>query len=441
MKKVTSIAKRVAVLSFAVISCASLMLAPVNRITAPLQNYHITASASSNQVNQDTLVLSTGQSTYSSSGKSQTWYSKNRRYQLTLTQNGNLILKNTGNNQTVWSTGTGNNSANTFRLVMQGDGNLVLYSQPRNSKTATATWNSQTVTKGNGNKFSVRLSNEGELYVYYEQINQSIWSSRSEIECTANSNTVLYASQCISSKNRVYRAIMQSDGNFVIYRRNNGSETATWHTYTYGNNGAFLALQQDGNLVVYSAQSRPLFNTETSSRPFAAYKLTLGDDGVLRLVQNSGKSQREIWNSKNGKGKIETMLTWAVNIANDNSHGWNINDRLGNPDYDCSSFVCTAAHQAGFNVSASLSTYTMKDNFVAAGFTWIPWEQIGGVANLKRGDILLDIDRHTEIYLGNNQMVGAHSNYDGKPGDSSGKEISVGNYSYGSWNGVLRYNG
>ncbi|MBP0971444.1 MAG: hypothetical protein IKX57_04270 [Oscillospiraceae bacterium] len=76
-----------------------------------------------------------------------------------------------------------------------------------------------------------------------------------------------------------------------------------------------------------------------------------------------------------------------------------------------------------------------------AGFTWIPWNQIGSAANLRCGDILLDIDRHTEIYLGNNQMVGAHNDTDGRPGDSRGDEISVVSYSYGRWDGVLRYNG
>lgn len=440
MKKHTSISKRIASFSFAAVSCASLMLAPVSGITTPLQNFCITASAGSNTVNQDTLVLSTGQSAYSSSGSNKTWYSKNRRFQLVLMPNGNLILKDVSGNRTVWSSNTSGNSTNTYRFVMQGDGNLVLYSQTRNSSNVTAIWNSQTVTKGNGNRFSVRLSNDGELYVYHENINQSIWSSRSEITCTATNNTCLYASQCISSKNRLYRAVMQADGNFVIYRRNNGSETATWHTHTDRNNNAFLALQKDGNLVVYSSKSQALFNTGTSSRPFMAYKLTLGNDGILRLIQNEGK-RAEIWNSRDGKakGKIDAMLTWAINTANDNSHGWSTN-RYGNPDYDCSSFVCTAAHQAGFDVDPYLSTYTMKNAFVKAGFTWIPWNQINSTANLKRGDILLNETSHTEIYLGNNQNVGAHSNYDGKPGDSSGNEISVTNYSNHNWNGVLRYN-
>lgn len=49
---------------------------------------------------------------------------------------------------------------------------------------------------------------------------------------------------------------MQTDGNFVTY----AFGKPTWHTGTYGNPGAYLAVQDDGNLVVYSATGRPLWN-------------------------------------------------------------------------------------------------------------------------------------------------------------------------------------
>jgi hypothetical protein len=55
-------------------------------------------------------------------------------------------------------------------------------------------------------------------------------------------------------------AVMQSDGNFVEYTSGN---QALWHTSTGGNPGAFLAVQNDGNLVVYSSVSAPLWNIGT----------------------------------------------------------------------------------------------------------------------------------------------------------------------------------
>ena len=130
---------------------------------------------------------------------------------------------------------------------------------------------------------------------------------------------------------------------------------------------------------------------------------------------------------------IEDAISWAISIANDNSHGYSKSNRWG-PNYDCSSFVISAFKSAGIDTGA---TYTgnMRSKFTQCGFTWIPWSQIGGVSNLIRGDILLNESTHTELYLGNNQMVGAHSaKY------AQADQISVVGYSNSSnWGGVLRY--
>jgi hypothetical protein len=55
-------------------------------------------------------------------------------------------------------------------------------------------------------------------------------------------------------------AIMQGDGNFVVYAPGG---TPIWHTHTDGNPGAFLQIQDDGNLVLYSAASNVLWATYT----------------------------------------------------------------------------------------------------------------------------------------------------------------------------------
>lgn len=138
--------------------------------------------------------------------------------------------------------------------------------------------------------------------------------------------------------------------------------------------------------------------------------------------------------------KMESALQWAINIANDNSHGYSQTSRWG-PDYDCSSFVISALKSAGYDVGSATYTGNMRSQLTARGFTWIPWSQIGSVSNLKRGDILLNEKTHTEFYLGNNTNVGAHSNR-GYPqtGDQTGTEVSVSGYYYHPWDGVLREN-
>ncbi len=134
--------------------------------------------------------------------------------------------------------------------------------------------------------------------------------------------------------------------------------------------------------------------------------------------------------------KVESAISWAIGIANDNSHGYSQSVRWG-PHYDCSSFVYSAFYQAGFSLPGSGTRYTqtMVNHFTNAGFTWIPWSQIGSMSNLQRGDILLNNSsnsskQHTEIYLGNGQNVGAHS---------PSKGISVSGYYNHPWLGVLRY--
>ncbi|MCR5835218.1 MAG: SH3 domain-containing protein [Lachnospiraceae bacterium] len=140
---------------------------------------------------------------------------------------------------------------------------------------------------------------------------------------------------------------------------------------------------------------------------------------------------------------VENAVIWAIGIANDNTHGYTANpqDRWG-PDYDCSSFVIAAFKVAGFDTGSAYNTGSMKGQLTQHGFVWIPWSEIGSTANLQRGDILLNETQHTEIYIGNNQNVGAHSSYgDTQTGDQSGKEVSVVAYYSQPWNGVLRYAG
>ena len=56
------------------------------------------------------------------------------------------------------------------------------------------------------------------------------------------------------------RMVMQGDGNLVVY---NGANQALWHTNTDGNPGAYLSLQNDGNLVIYSSSNQFLWHTNT----------------------------------------------------------------------------------------------------------------------------------------------------------------------------------
>ena len=148
-------------------------------------------------------------------------------------------------------------------------------------------------------------------------------------------------------------------------------------------------------------------------------------------------------------GVIDKAVNWAVQIANDSSHGYDQSSRWG-PDYDCSSLVIQAYENAGTGVKTRGATYTgnMYDVFLSCGF-----KNVTGSVNLstgagtKKGDVLLNVSSHTAMVIEDNgRIVNASIDENGnvsggKSGDQTGKEIYVRSYYNKPWNYVLRYSG
>lgn len=135
---------------------------------------------------------------------------------------------------------------------------------------------------------------------------------------------------------------------------------------------------------------------------------------------------------------IQTAIDWAIEIANDSKHGYSQTNRTG-PDYDCSSFVLTAYKNAGFDVKIG-NTKTMKDILTKVGFKDVKSTVTLSNGNgLKPGDVLLAPGDHTAMYIGDNKIVHASKDKDGKTGESKGEEILVQKYYKYSWSYVLRY--
>lgn len=145
-------------------------------------------------------------------------------------------------------------------------------------------------------------------------------------------------------------------------------------------------------------------------------------------------------------GKIENATQWMINLANDNSHGYDQTNRWG-PNYDCSSAIITAWQQAGVPVKTNGATYTgnMKSVFLRTGFSEVISQIVlSNGSNLKRGDVLLNESSHTAMYIGNGQIVHASINEfggttGGQSGDQNGQEICIRSYYNKPWNSILRY--
>lgn len=177
--------------------------------------------------------------------------------------------------------------------------------------------------------------------------------------------------------------------------------------------------------------------------------IEISDDDRSRIIsmarsfKERGNDFEDVTVPEPGEANDVVMkaMLWTINVANDPEHGYSQINRNGNPDYDCSSLMSYAFIQAGIPVTVS-STHTMLKNFTDVGFLAIPFSR----AALKPGDVLL-VNRgaqHTEMYIGNNQLVGAHIDESGGitgriPGDQTGNEISVGGYYDDGWEWILRY--
>lgn len=107
--------------------------------------------------------------------------------------------------------------------------------------------------------------------------------------CGSLPNGRLNAGQSVETCNGQAFLAMQGDGNLVLYRKSNGSPL--WATSTYFSNGGFAVIQGDGNVVVYDGSGRAHWSTNTHGNPGAQFAIQ--DDGNL-VVYAGG---RAIWAS------------------------------------------------------------------------------------------------------------------------------------------------
>ena len=104
--------------------------------------------------------------------------SSNGAYRFYLQSDGNLVLREQASGSALWSSKT--NGQNGSQLVLQGDGNLVLY-----TSTATAVWSSKT----NGNAVTrAVLQNDGN-FVLYTASGSAVWATGTNQDSSGGSST------------------------------------------------------------------------------------------------------------------------------------------------------------------------------------------------------------------------------------------------------------
>ncbi|KAG2499897.1 hypothetical protein HYH03_002185 [Edaphochlamys debaryana] len=110
----------------------------------------------------------------------------------------------------------------------------------------------------------------------------------------------LRAYDVLTSGNGRYTAIMQFDGNFVVYedcQPNPWGQGAIWNTFTCGH-GSYphtLTLQADGNLVLTDRFRSALWRSRSGGSARGPFRLCMQDDGALVLYDSWGGA---VWSSR-----------------------------------------------------------------------------------------------------------------------------------------------
>lgn len=95
-----------------------------------------------------------------------------------------------------------------------------------------------------------------------------------------------------------YKFVFQEDGNLVLYSPSN---LALWATGTYNTTANILAIQKDGNVVLYDGK-KPVWASDTCCRSGAF--LAIQEDGNIVVYENNGNP---IFATNTYGGKVSTL--------------------------------------------------------------------------------------------------------------------------------------
>lgn len=320
--------------------------------------------------------LTAGQKIVSDSGK----------LSLVMQSDGNLVLYAPGSSAR-WDTNTQDNPG--AYATLQTDGNLVVY-----TAAGKALWNAG--TGGSGAAF-LQIQDDGNV-VLYTAAPRSVWQTGTRYyPSRLEAGQTLAAGQRLQSPNGAFEALMQTDGNFVLY----GPGGWTWQSDTDGSGATRLSLQTDGNLVMYTSANVWKWQTRTNGR--TAGSLRVQDDGNMVLYD---ASSTWVWQTYTYPGyKPPTAPTSKARQAIDYATA-----QLGKPyvyggtgpgSFDCSGLTMRSWEAAGTSIPR-----VSRDQY--GQLPKVPF------AEAKPGDIIAygtstasSSVYHVALYIGDGKMIEA----------------------------------
>jgi hypothetical protein len=228
---------------------------------------------------------------YDNAGKplwaSNTYNKGNGPYSLKMQDNGNLVVYDS-NNENIWQSGTTDKGDGPYRATVDdtctfsiNDSNntkIWKVDQSKSEKQKPGTCSSGInyglcESKISSSTIDLVMQNDGNL-VIYEKNGSYKWASGSNGKGTPP-----------------YRLMMQTDGNLVIYDKNN---VATWASGTHGKGGNMLTVTDDKNVVMSSPSDKRIWSSRVD-RNYAVLQNTdySGQFDMKNLVGSTKECQNE----------------------------------------------------------------------------------------------------------------------------------------------------
>jgi hypothetical protein len=109
----------------------------------------------------------------------------------------------------------------------------------------------------------------------------------------------LKAGESFKSCSGEFSLDMQTDGNLVVYRSERSGSVARWSSGTAKSDGYVAVMQKDGNFVLYGRHSNPLWSSTTEGHSNVS-ELAVQDDGNLVVYAGS----HPLWASNTAENEI-----------------------------------------------------------------------------------------------------------------------------------------
>jgi hypothetical protein len=198
-------------------------------------------------------------------------------------EGGNLVLYESDGNMD-WETAS--SGRGNVRLRVQGDCKLLIQAD----STRFPVWSAGPGSCGTKTPGELRVQDDGNV-VFYSTKNEVLWELT-----TLAVGQELMSGERLKSPNGQYDLHMQGDGNLVLYDSNGNMDR---ETATSGRGNVRLAVQSDCKLVIYadSAFGGVVWSAGSSCGTQTPEKLTVQDDGnvVFYSAQNEVLWDKHRW--------------------------------------------------------------------------------------------------------------------------------------------------